>query len=76
MKRDTLIQMARQAGLEFVNQWHPLIEKFEKFALLVAEHEREECAVVSDTRQKIEGGRWASFTAMKITEAIRARGGK
>lgn len=65
MKRDTLIQMARQAGLEFVNQWHPLIEKFEKFALLVAEHEREECLKVCD-----------ESCEYLCADAILARGGK
>lgn len=75
MKRDTLIQMARQAGLEFVNQWHPLIEKFEKFVLLVAEHEREECAKRCDRYAEAYLGE-ASSSAELCAKAIRARGWK
>jgi hypothetical protein len=44
MNRDDVIRMAREAGFEHIAEadyWHPY---FERFAALVAAHEREACA--------------------------------
>jgi hypothetical protein len=67
MTKDEIIEMARQAGFEHIaeaNYWHPL---FAKFAKLVAQHEREACAVVCDDLWEDDG------TAYECAEAIRAR---
>ena len=34
---------------------------------------RDECAKLCEIRQRIEGGKWANFTASKCAAAIRAR---
>jgi hypothetical protein len=50
MTQDEIIEMARQAGFEHIaeaNYWHPL---FAKFAELVAQHEREACIELTDSR--------------------------
>jgi hypothetical protein len=45
------------------------IADLERFAELVAKHEREECALVAQSLWHIDG----QFTADKFTDAIRAR---
>lgn len=51
MSRDDIIRMAREAGFPF-NKFGLLDadELFERFAALVAAHEREECAKVCDEK--------------------------
>jgi hypothetical protein len=73
MTKDEIIEMARQAGMDYLQYLGP--EAFEKvvvFSKLVAEHEREACANVCDEQMRgksiwIKG---AEASAL----AIRARG--
>ena len=46
MDRDTILRLAEEAGLE-PRLWNHT-DAFERFAALVAEHEREECAKIVD----------------------------
>jgi hypothetical protein len=69
MTQDEIIEMARQAGwskeyLEFGDV------RLERFAKLVAEHEREACAQMLEAASKT--GKIISCTS--AAEAIRARG--
>ena len=67
MTQDEIIEMARQVGLpEAIIEMTPIA--FERFAKLVAEHEREECAKIADE--------WAvgwPHPSEVIAERIRAR---
>ena len=79
MNRDDIIRMTRQAGgylaTEGVN-WMPIvgIEYAEKFAALIAAHEREECAKWADlVAREIDN---TNNTASYIASGIRARGEK
>ena len=65
MKQDEIIRMAREADLDV---YDPPIDLLQRFAKLVAEHEREACAVVCDDLWEDDG------TAYECAEAIRARG--
>jgi len=73
MTRDEIIEMARQAGMDYLQYISP--EAFEKvvaFVELVAQHEREACAEVCIAQMQgksiwMEGARACSL-------AIRARG--
>lgn len=70
MTNDEIIEMARQAGLD-PDLWN-YTDAFERFAVLVAQHEREACAKVCDEQMRgksiwIKG---AEASAL----AIRARG--
>jgi len=47
MNKDTIIRLAREAGLD-TNDSAWLSIRFERFAALVAAHEREECAKVCE----------------------------
>jgi hypothetical protein len=78
MTQNEIIEMASKSGLAFDSDEYPEIwqiymnvgrEEIVAFAKLVAQHEREECAVLVDS--------WVSWnTAMtdKIAAEIRARG--
>ncbi len=70
MTRDEIIKLAHEAGLHIATDvnWMPVIglEYAEKFAKLVAQHEREACAKVC------EEGEFMTFGC--AAEAIRARG--
>jgi hypothetical protein len=61
MTQDEIIEMAKQAG--FGNYTFEALSMFERFAKLVAQHEREACAKLAENTK-------APFTAT----AIRARG--
>lgn len=75
MTNDKAIQLAREAAEELGKVRVALDADFiALFAKKVEAVEREGCVNAAETRQKIEGARWAGFTAMKIVEAIRARG--
>jgi len=82
MNRDDIIRMVRQAGgylaTEGVN-WMPIlgIEYAEKFAKLVAAHEREECAKLCDEQATDyeESDPW-NGCARYLANYIRARGEK
>jgi len=69
MNREDIIRMAREAGL--VN-WEATAyaNELERFAKLVAQHEREACAKVCDDLDKMRGYSYAD----KCATAIRARG--
>ena len=85
MTRDDIIRMARDAGWTGIySEWSSptertsitvpvTIEQIERFAALVAEAEREECAKICDAAQLFGNGdeRWA---AKCCSEAIRTRG--
>jgi hypothetical protein len=70
MTQDEIIEMARQAGMDYLQYLSP--EAFEKvvvFSKLVAQHEREACAKLADE--------WAvgwPHPAKTIALDIRARG--
>jgi CRISPR/Cas system-associated protein Csm6 len=67
MTQDEIIEMARQA--EFVNL-DLCSSELERFAKLVAQHEREACAKLFDERDKDIG--W--YDPGEPAEIIRARG--
>jgi hypothetical protein len=67
MNREEIIRMAREAGLD-PDLWN-YTDAFERFAALVAEHEREACArVCLEEAPSLDGQLCAA--------AIRARGEK
>ena len=76
-----IIEMAQKAGLHLAADvnWMPIISlKYaEKFAELVAAHEREACAKVCDKEQEFvaSGGPYV-FSARRCATNIRARGDK
>ena len=77
MDRDTIFRLAREAGLKLFNEgWTSsdngdavAEESLERFAALVAAHEREECAKGCD---EYNDGRYAN-TADLCAAAIRSR---
>ena len=76
-----IIEMAQKAGLHLAADvnWMPIISlKYaEKFAKLVAAHEREACAEICDKEQEFigSGGPYV-FSASRCATNIRARGDK
>jgi hypothetical protein len=75
MTRDDIIKMAREAGFNPVSYTGANLELFERFAALVAAHEREACAMEAD----YEAARWPYAPECRgpceeIAKAIRARG--
>ena len=62
MTQDEIIELARQAGFE--EHQAKFDTRFEPFAKLVAEHEREACAKEAET----------TFYSVQAAENIRARG--
>ncbi len=81
MTRDDIIHMARKANLHertkvfngyIVNI--PNLENLERFAALVAAHEREACARVCEARHMGDNNR-EDAEARRCAAAIRARGG-
>ena len=80
MTKEDIIRMAREAGFgEFVNM---ITNPLERFAALVAAHEREECAQMlertdlSALKNDIGLQVWFGKMFMGFAEAIRARGEK
>ena len=80
MTREEIITMARQAGFDphdMSSDFTCSIDNIEAFAKLVAEHEREECAVVAE-EMFCGCGRSscidADLRAHNIATSIRARG--
>ena len=65
MTQDDIIRMAREVW--GVDDWKPTqVQRLERFAALVAAHERDECAkLVQD---------WNTAMTDKLAAAIRARG--
>ena len=78
MNRDDIIRMAREAG--FRDTTTPVValgvswEQVQRFAALVAAHEREACAKVADEQAQDEPYGHAKFRCGNIAAAIRARG--
>jgi hypothetical protein len=75
MTREDIIRMARETGFEsnslgvtYTSGWLP--DLLERFAALVAAHEREMCARICDEH---DNGRSANY-AILCAAAIRARG--
>ena len=81
MTRDDIIRMAREAGLA---EWHPSIQqhgftfahfdRLERFAALVAAHERAACAAICDEESRGINPKYGKIMAMMIGERIRGRG--
>jgi hypothetical protein len=76
MTREDIIRMAREAEL---NAHGLVIDRLERFANLVAAHEREECAKVCEAGV-VQTNNWDASDYNKACEiraaAIRARGKK
>jgi hypothetical protein len=68
MTREDIIRMARKAGMPyFYGTWEIAnLDSLERFAALVAAHERKECAKVAEN----------GLIGHTIAKAIRARGEK
>jgi len=66
MTQDEIIEMARQAGIGWGERLGGMPEFLERFAKLVAQHEREACAKLCDDH--------CGWTPRMIGETIRARG--
>lgn len=70
MTQDDVIEMAREAGLFYMDYIRvDSMKQLEDFAHLVAAKERESCAKVCD-----EVGEHPSLTPQHCAESIRARG--
>ena len=71
MTQDEIIEMARQAGIGWGERLGGMPEFLERFAKLIAEHEREACAgiVVNEAMQYAE-----PVWAFEIVNDIKARG--
>jgi hypothetical protein len=70
MTQDEIIEMARQANFyhsEYAKSYAANIEDIEAFAKLVAERERDECALIADRMDACQDG--------EIGKTIRARSG-
>jgi len=77
MNREDIIRMAREVGIEFDPRWGTCYTgnvQLERFAALVAAHEREVCAKVADEQAQDEPYGHAKFRCGNIASAIRARG--
>ena len=77
MTRDDIIRMAMEVGLYSGNPRTPgtgnmIVRKLERFAALVAEHEREACAKVCDDIHTEYGGE--DVLATWCAQLIRQRG--
>ena len=75
MTKEDIIRMAREAGLD-PDLWN-YTDAFERFAALVAAHEREACAKVCEILEAEDDSFYAEFSgAIDCAAAIRARGEK
>lgn len=80
MTRDDIIKMAREAGFNPVSYMGANLESFERFAALVAAHEREACANLllnvdlssMDADHRLQS--WTATVLLNFSDAIRARG--
>jgi hypothetical protein len=56
MNREQIIKLAREAGLNMYPDWldGALPDSVERFAALVAAHEREECAKVCESKRDLK----------------------
>ena len=96
MNRDDVIRMAREAGFTDHNKfcevivrhsngsWIGVKDELERFAALVAAHEREACAKIVETYRIPVGNsaagemacEWTHDALKEIRDSIRARGNK
>jgi hypothetical protein len=86
MTREDIIRMAREAGVYLAHTELTLMTGLERFAALVAAHEREECAKLCEEQIKAYmsnqyttdplGGFREKFASRQCATAIRARGEK
>jgi len=82
MTRDDIIKMAREAGFNPVSYTGANLELFERFAALVAEHERKACIEIIETYRIPVGNsrsgelacEWTYRALHEIRDDIRARG--
>ena len=77
MTQDEIIRMAREAGAyEKYEIYYFPVEELERFAALVAAHEREACAKVCDdyAAELDQNKSYWDAAAMNCAAAIRARG--
>ncbi len=80
MDKDDIIKMAREAGFNPVSYMGANLESFERFAALVAAHEREACANLllnvdlssMDADHRLQS--WTATVLLNFSAAIRARG--
>ena len=73
MTRDEIIRMARDAGMTGLDSGG-LLENFERFAALVAAHEREMCAKVCDLETALwEENSDGQVSLRSVAAVIRAR---
>ena len=73
MTRDDIIRMAREVSfIKAYPGWHTSTDELERFAALVAAHEREACAQMADLVSREIGD--INGTVSYIAAAIRARG--
>ena len=75
MNRDELLRLAKETGaLEYIGIYHMADEHLERFAALVAAHEREECAKVCEETTFAWTEHAYYSGCMDCARAIRARG--
>ena len=82
MTQDEIIEMAKQAGLTSIDKKSQYLRDcLERFAKLVAQHEREACAKIcekhADTYEAFEKNQFADVAwsaCIDICDAIEARG--
>jgi len=68
MDREDIIRMARESG---IIQPEIVFTHLERFAALVAAHEREACAKVCD--EQADKDKWEGYYANQCAAAIRSR---
>ena len=73
MTKDEIIRMAREADIDWHKHWGDNENRLERFAALVAAHEREACAKVCDELAALD---MLSNYYKVAANAIRARGEK
>jgi hypothetical protein len=78
MTQDEIIEMARKADLDV---YDPPIDLLQRFAKLVAQHEREACAKIAEYKLDDKGltapdspKEWWNHACKNIRDAIQARG--
>ena len=81
MTRDDIVKMVRKAGISMgghpMNPLNAYVSDLERFAALVAAHERNACAdICKDKRESLEkaGGRFEAIVAGICEQRIRSRG--
>jgi hypothetical protein len=72
LDKDDIIKMAREAGFNPVSYMGANLESFERFAALVAAHEREACAKLIESR-KNGANELMDLVRDMEAQAIRAR---